>query len=158
MKLVSSVFCDGQAIPRRHTGDGDDISPPLSWSEVPPATMEFAVICDDPDAPAKEPWVHWLIYKIPAAARELPEGVLAVAHPESPPGAVQGFNSWKQGQTIGYRGPAPPAGHGVHRYRFFLFALDTPLNLSKAVDRRALTAAMTGHILAQAELMGTYQR
>jgi Raf kinase inhibitor-like YbhB/YbcL family protein len=153
--LQSSAFAAGKPIPRRHTGDGEDLSPPLSWSDVPKTAGELAIIVDDPDAPTNEPWVHWVIYKLPVTLDALPEGVPPVPRPASPAGAVQGRNSWK---GAGYRGPAPPKGHGVHRYFFKLYALDRAIELPEALDKAGLQKAITGHIVAEAELMGTYER
>jgi Raf kinase inhibitor-like YbhB/YbcL family protein len=150
-----TAFTDGEPIPRRHTGDGEDLSPPLTWTGVPSSVCEFALIMDDPDAPTSDPWVHWVIYKIPAAATGLSEGVPPVPKPSFPSGASQGKNSWK---TAGYRGPAPPKGHGVHRYFFKLYALDKTLDLHDGADKDALLNAMTGRIVAEGELMGTYER
>jgi Raf kinase inhibitor-like YbhB/YbcL family protein len=156
MILSSPSFKQNHLIPRKHTGDGDDISPALSWSEVPPAARELALIVEDPDAPTPEPWVHWIIYKIPPAVTDLAEHVPPALRVSRPAGAVQGKNSWLKG--IGYRGPAPPKGHGVHHYHFKLYALDTPVVLEPGADKAALLAAMKGHILADGELVGTYQR
>jgi Raf kinase inhibitor-like YbhB/YbcL family protein len=156
--VKSLAFGHGQPIPKKHTGDGDDISPELSWSNVPEGTQELALICDDPDAPRPEPWVHWIIYRIPAHGTGLPEGIATQANLSSPAGARQGSNSWDSGQTIGYRGPAPPSGHGVHHYHFKLYALDTPLDLPSGADKQSLLKAMEGHILGRGELVGTYQR
>jgi len=154
--IVSSpAFSEGSPIPRRHTGDGEDLSPALSWSGVPPAALELALIVDDPDAPTSEPWVHWVIYKVPVATYVLPEGVPPVFRPGFPPTALQGRNSWK---SVGYRGPAPPKGHGVHRYFFKLFALDKALHLAEGLDKAGLLKAIKGHVVAEGELMGTYQR
>jgi Raf kinase inhibitor-like YbhB/YbcL family protein len=153
--LRSPAFTSGQPIPRRYTGDGEDLSPPLSWSGIPPAAHALAMIVDDPDAPTKEPWVHWVIYKLPANEEGLVEGIPPVARPSSPAGAVQGKNSWG---ALGYRGPAPPKGHGVHRYFFKLYALDQALDLPEGLDKAGLLKAIDGHIVSQAELMGTYQR
>lgn len=158
IKLSSSAFLDGEPIPKPHTGDGVDISPPLAWEEVPSGTQELALICEDPDAPTKEPWVHWVLYKIPAGVRRLEPGMPNQARLNEPAGALQGRNSWSSGQTIGYRGPAPPPGHGVHHYHFRLFALDAPLALDESVDVRELRRAMSGHILGEGLLIGTYQR
>ena len=149
------AFEPGTVIPRRHTGDGEDLSPPLSWSGLPTETREIALIVDDPDAPSAQPWVHWVIYKIPAAEEGIAEGVHVKPSPSFPAGALQGKNSWG---TVGYRGPAPPKGHGVHRYYFRLYALDAPLNVPAGLDKPGLLKAMHGHILAQGELVGTYQR
>lgn len=155
--LGSPAFAGGLPIPKQYAGDGADLSPPLTWDGVPAGTQEFALICDDPDAPTAEPWVHWLIYKLPLGTHSLPEGMPTSAQLASPAGALQGRNSWKSGRTIGYRGPAPPPGHGVHGYRFHLFALDAPLKLGPGADRHALEQAMAGHILGEGRLIGTYQ-
>lgn len=155
ISLHSTAFGDKQPIPRKYTGDGEDKSPPLNWTGLPDGTRELALIVDDPDAPRPQPWVHWLLYKIPAAVDRLPEGVTPSMNVSTPAGALQGKNSWNK---IGYGGPAPPPGHGVHRYFFKLYALDKPLDLKGGVDKDALLAAMQGHILGQAELIGTYQR
>ncbi len=156
--LTSTAFQHGQSIPKKHTRDGEDVSPPLIWEGAPDGTKELALICDDPDAPTRQPWVHWLIYKIPPATKSLPEGVAAGARPDKPTGALQGRNSWSSGRTIGYRGPAPPPGHGVHHYHFKLYALDTEMRLNPSIDKKALLDAMRGHILAEGELIGTYER
>jgi Raf kinase inhibitor-like YbhB/YbcL family protein len=155
MTIRSDAFDDGRAIPPRHGEDGEDLSPPLSWSDPPEGTRELALIVDDPDAPRAEPWVHWVLYKIPPDVRTLPEGVPPSPTLTTPPGALQGKNSWGTG---GYRGPAPPRGHGVHHYHFRLYALDAPVRAEKGLDKRGLLSAMQGHILAQAELVGTYER
>jgi Raf kinase inhibitor-like YbhB/YbcL family protein len=153
--LSSPAFGPGTTVPRRHTGDGEDLSPPLSWSGLPAQTAELALIVDDPDAPSPQPWVHWVIYQIGSGEQGLPEGVHVKPTPGFPPGCLQGKNSWG---TVGYRGPAPPKGHGVHRYFFRLYALDAPLGLAAALDKPGLLRAMAKHILAEGELIGTYQR
>jgi Raf kinase inhibitor-like YbhB/YbcL family protein len=153
--LSSKAFDEGQTIARRYTGDGKDVSPPLSWSDVPPDAKEIALICDDPDAPTPEPWVHWVIYRISPTVTELPEGIPPIERLSTPNGALQGKNSWGR---IGYGGPAPPKGHGLHHYHFKLYALDTALNLRPGADNKALLAAMAGHVLAEGELIGTYER
>jgi len=157
MSLVvrSTAFASGEPIPRRHTGDGEDLSPQLSWSGVPATARELALIVDDPDAPTPEPWVHWVIYNVAATTVEFAEGVPPVARPTFPALAVQGKNSWN---AIGYRGPAPPKGHGVHRYFFKLYALDKRLELAAGLDKPSLLKALKGHIVAEGELKGTYQR
>lgn len=149
------AFPDHGAIPRRHAGDGEDLSPPLTWSHLPTGTRELALIIDDPDAPSQEPWVHWVIYGIPATTLALAEGVHAAPHPPFPEGAAQGINSWG---TSGYRGPAPPRGHGVHHYHIRLFAIDTALRLPPGLDSRALMNALSGHVLGNGEYVGTYER
>lgn len=155
LTIHSLAFAEGHSIPLRHTGDGKDLSPPLSWSLTPAGTETLALIVDDPDAPSEEPWVHWIIYNIPAAAEGLPEGVALGDHAAGLPGAVQGKNSWG---TVGYRGPAPPRGHGVHHYHFKLYALDAPLEHGPRLDKAALMLSMSGHILGHGELVGIYQR
>jgi Raf kinase inhibitor-like YbhB/YbcL family protein len=155
LTVHSTAFASGQPIPRRHSGDGEDLSPPLSWSGVPASARELALIVDDPDAPTPEPWVHWVIYKIPVTTEGLAEGVPPVPHAGSPPTALQGKNSWG---SVGYRGPAPPKGHGVHRYFFKLYALDKTLDVPEGLDKPSLLKAMKGHIVAEGELMGTFER
>ncbi|MGE5194607.1 MAG: YbhB/YbcL family Raf kinase inhibitor-like protein [Deltaproteobacteria bacterium] len=154
--LQSPAFKQNHLIPRKYTGDGADVSPELSWSGIPPAARELALIVDDPDAPTPEPWVHWVLYKIPPNTPDLAEHVVPALRVPQPAGALQGQNSWPKG--IGYRGPAPPKGHGLHHYHFRLYALDTPLDLKPGAEKQELLAAMKGHILAQGELVGTYQR
>jgi Raf kinase inhibitor-like YbhB/YbcL family protein len=155
--ITSTAFKAGVAIPKQYTGEGDDHSPALAWSGVPGGAKELAMICDDPDAPTKEPWVHWVIYKIPADTKSLSEGIPRKPRPPAPAGALQGVNTFES-DNIGYRGPMPPPGHGVHHYHFKLYALDKPLELETGLDKKALLAAMGGHIVAQGELVGTYQR
>jgi Raf kinase inhibitor-like YbhB/YbcL family protein len=155
LTIESSAFQAGGRIPRKHSGDGEDISPPLSWKGIPEKTQELALIVDDPDAPTPQPWVHWLLYRIPSTTTSLPEKIAPSLHATSPAGALQGKNSWSK---IGYGGPAPPKGHGVHRYFFKLYALDARLALSAGIDKQTLLEAMQGHILAEGELVGTYER
>jgi Raf kinase inhibitor-like YbhB/YbcL family protein len=158
ISITSTAFREGGVIPKLHTGDGGDLSPPLRWESLPEGTKELALICDDPDAPTAEPWVHWVIYKIPADVKELPQGLPSGTRVERPLKVLQGRNSWSSGRTIGYRGPAPPPGHGVHHYHFRLYALDCELAVNPGIDKASLLKAMDGHILAQGELVGTYQR
>jgi Raf kinase inhibitor-like YbhB/YbcL family protein len=155
IQITSDAFAPGATIPTRYTGEGDDVSPPLKWSGVPDQAKELALIVDDPDAPQKEPFVHWVMYKIPANAKGLPEGVAPSAKTLSPPSALQGKSSFRK---IGYGGPMPPRGHGTHHYHFKLYALDQPLTVRDGLDKTALLAAMSGHILDQGELVGTYER
>jgi Raf kinase inhibitor-like YbhB/YbcL family protein len=157
MELTSSAFPSGSSIPVDYTGDGRDVSPPLMWDHVPQGTQELALLCDDPDAPSSEPWVHWLVYKIPATSMALPEGIGSRSG-KSSDGLRQGHNSWQSGKATGYRGPAPPRGHGVHHYHFHLYALDKPLPLQAGATKAELLKAMQGHVLAEAELVATYQR
>jgi Raf kinase inhibitor-like YbhB/YbcL family protein len=127
----------------------------LVWAGVPPEARELALIVDDPDAPSPQPWVHWVIYKIAATETGIAVGVPPNASPRFPPGAIQGNNSWG---AAGYRGPAPPKGHGVHRYFFRLYAVDKAVMNTAGLDKPRLLKEMEGHILAKAELMGTYER
>jgi Raf kinase inhibitor-like YbhB/YbcL family protein len=155
IELSSTAFAEGQPIPRKHTGEGADVSPPLAWSKPPKGTQKLALICDDPDAP-RGTWVHWVIYNIPATARGLPEGLGSSERPASEfAGVVEGKNSF--GKT-GYGGPMPPPGAGKHRYFFKLYALDTQLALEPGLDKESLLKAIKGHILGEGELMGTYER
>jgi Raf kinase inhibitor-like YbhB/YbcL family protein len=155
IRITSGSFANGERIPIKYTEDGENVSPPLTWTGVPEGTKELALIVEDPDAPKPEPFVHWVIYKIPAEAPGLAENVPHQAKLKSPPETVQGKNSF---QKIGYGGPAPPPGHGTHHYQFHLYALDRPLQVQGALDHKALIAAMSGHILDEGELVGTYER
>lgn len=150
MELKSIAFDEGKPIPSKYTCDGPDLSPPLTWSGIPAGTKSLALICDDPDAPVGT-WVHWVYYDIPASIGGLPEGVQPDGAPS--PGGTQGKNDFRR---IGYGGPCPPGG--THRYIFRLYALDTILGLAGAATKKDLLAAMEGHILNQAQLMGTYKR
>ena len=158
IQITSSAFAQGQPIPKKHTGEGSDVSPALAWSGLPEKTKELALICDDPDAPTPEPWVHWVIYKIPATVTGLPEGVPRKPQLKDPPGTLQGLNSWPAAEAMGYRGPMPPPGHGVHHYYFKLYALDAPIEAEPGLDKKAVLAKIRGHILAEGVLMGTYER
>jgi len=155
LTIQSSAFAQGQPIPRRYSGEGEDISVPLSFSGIGEGVKELALIVDDPDAPRPEPWVHWVIYKIPPDVSGLAEGIGADAELSRPAGALQGRNT---SGDIGYHGPMPPPGHGVHHYHFRLYALDTELDLKSGADKQALLAAIEGHVVGQGELIGTYQR
>lgn len=158
MKIRSTAFADNQPIPQQHTGDGKDVSPPLDWTDVPADAVELALIVDDPDAPTPTPWVHWVVYGLPASLNGLPEGIPPAGKLAQPVPACQGRNSWPSGGTIGYRGPAPPPGHGVHHYHFKLYALDAKLELDSGLTKDDVLEAMDGKVLAEAELVGTYER
>ena len=152
LTIESTAFKNNERVPTRFSGDGEDVSPQLSWSGAPDGTDELALIMDDPDAPTAEPWVHWVIYKIPADTTALRENVAKTETLSDPAGAMQGKNSWGK---IGYGGPAPPRGHGVHHYHFKVYALDQALSVSPGLTKNQLLSAMKGHILAKAELVGT---
>jgi len=154
LTLSSDAFEDGDAIPARYTCSGDDISPPLSWSGVPDKTRSLVLIIDDPDAPdpkaPKMTWVHWLVYNLPADATGLAEGA---ASTDLPAGAQQGLNDWRK---AGYGGPCPPIGR--HRYFHKLYALDAVVDNLHRPTKAQLEAAMQGHVIAQAEIVGTFQQ
>ncbi len=147
IQVSSPAFEAGGVIPRKYTGEGEDVSPPLEWTGLPEGTREVALICDDPDAPMPEPFVHWVVYKIPADKAGLPEG--------SPEGALEGPNGFDR---IGYGGPMPPEGHGTHHYHFKVYALDAELEATPGLSKDKLLAAMEGHVLDEGELVGTYER
>ena len=148
--LQSSAFQNGGSIPKKFTCEAADVSPELTWSGAPEKTQSFALIADDPDAPMGT-WVHWVIYDLPANTAKLPEGV---PKQEQAASGAQGKNS---SGKIGYGGPCPPPGK-PHRYFFKLYALDSKLNLKPGARKPEVEAAMKGHVLAQAELMGKYGR
>jgi Raf kinase inhibitor-like YbhB/YbcL family protein len=150
-QVSSSAFTNEGTIPKKFTCDGPDLSPQLSWKDAPPATKSFALIMDDPDAPAGT-WVHWVLYNLPANTRELPEA-LGKQQPLVA-GAVHGQNDFRK---TGYGGPCPPPGP-PHRYYFKLYALDTELNLNAAARKPDVERAMKGHVLGEAKIMGRYGR
>ena len=145
IQLTSAVFEDAGTIPRKFSCDGENVSPPLSWSGIPDGTQSLALIVDDPDAPGRT-YVHWVLFNIPAGQDGLPEGVQNTG--------VGGKNN--ANKTV-FSGPCPPRG-STHRYFFKLYALDTQLNLSPGATKADLLPTMEGHILAQGELVGKYKR
>jgi Raf kinase inhibitor-like YbhB/YbcL family protein len=154
LALTSSAFDASQPIPKKYTCEGADISPPLAWSGAPAGTKSLALIVEDPDAPdpaaPKRVFAHWILYNIPAGTALLAEGASAASLPKE---AVEGHNDFGR---AGYGGPCPPIGR--HRYFFKLHALDTVLTVGMPLDKKGLEAAMQGHVLERAELMGTYQK
>ena len=150
--LTSAAFKDGAPIPGKYTCDGGDVSPPLTWSGAPAGTRSVALIADDPDAPGGT-WVHWVLYNLPAEVSELPENIAKVESLDLG-GARQGRNDFRR---PGYGGPCPPPGP-AHRYFFKLYALDTRLELKAGAQKKDVEAAMEGHVLGSAQLMGTYAR
>jgi Raf kinase inhibitor-like YbhB/YbcL family protein len=153
-RVASTSFAADEEIPAKHTCEGGDISPALAWSGVPEGTKSFALIVDDPDAPdptaPKTVWVHWVAYNIPAAVHSIPEGVKPG---ELPKGARDGVNDWRK---PGYSGPCPPTGR--HRYYFKVYALDVALADLERPTKARLLEAMKGHVLAESELVGTYEK
>jgi len=152
MEINSAAFTNGGDIPTRYTCQGDNVSPPLAWSGIPPQAKSLVLIVDDPDAPdpraPKMTWVHWVLYNLPPDSGGLPEAV-----EDLPPGSKEGLNDWNK---TGYGGPCPPIGR--HRYFHKLYALDTVLDSLDRPTKAHLETAMAGHILARAELVGTYQK
>ena len=158
MNLSSSAIKDGQPIPRKFTGEGVNISPSLQWDNVPPETKQFVLTCVDENAPGPEPWVHWIVYEIPASERSLPENVTTYKSLSSPAGAMQGCNSFSRGNIYGYQGPMPHAGTGVHHYVFTIHALDKELDLEPGLHMRTVLSAMEDHVIDTGKLTGTYVR
>ena len=154
LMISSTAFAQNGDIPSQYTCEGEDISPPLSWSGVPASSRSLALIVDDPDAPdpaaPRMTWVHWVLYNIPPESQSIGE---ATTSSSLPTGSLQGINDWKR---TGYGGPCPPIGR--HRYFFKLYALDSPLPDLNRPTKAQLEQAMRGHILGQAELIGTYQK
>jgi Raf kinase inhibitor-like YbhB/YbcL family protein len=152
MRLSTNAFAPNGDIPSRHTCEGNDLAPALAWSDAPDGTQSFALIVDDPDAPdptaPQRTWVHWVLYDIDGAAGGIAEGARTL-----PPGTREGLNDWKR---TGYGGPCPPIGR--HRYFFKLYALDTLLGDLQRPTKAALERAMKGHVLAEAQLVGTYKK
>jgi Raf kinase inhibitor-like YbhB/YbcL family protein len=151
IRVTSTAFTNGAAIPAKYTCVGKNISPPLRWSAPPEGTRSIALLCDDPDAPAGD-WVHWVLFDLPPATSHLEEGV----PPKDvlPDGGRQGTNDFGR---VGYGGPCPPPGK-PHRYCFQVFALDTVLGLDRKATKKDLLKAMEGHVLAEGSLVGTFRR
>jgi Raf kinase inhibitor-like YbhB/YbcL family protein len=145
LRVSSPAFGGHRAIPARHTGDAEDVSPPLRWEGAPEGTRSFAIVVHDPDAPLVDGFTHWVAYGIPAGATELEEGAS---------GLTQGRNSFGNDR---YNGPAPPPGHGPHHYYFWVYALDRELELEPGLERRELLERIEDHVLEQARLIGTYE-
>lgn len=153
MKIKSTVFNEGDWIPKKYSGEGSDINPPLYWENIPNTAKSLVLIVDDPDAPdtAPEAWVHWIVFNIPASRKGLDENAVisTVGH------AKQGYTD--SGKSM-YHGPYPDPGVGVHHYYFSLYALDTMLDLPEGVSKKELLSAMNKHIITKAQLMGIYER
>ena len=153
LSVESSAFRNGQPIPQKHAG-AHGRSPALKWSEAPSKAHEIVVLCEDPDAPRPQPFVHWIVTGLPPETVELPEGLPPSSTPLSS-GAAQGRNDMRKD---GYYGPEPPPGHGVHHYHFQVFAVDRQLDLRAPIERDQLVEALRDHVLAWGELVGTYER
>jgi len=155
--VESPTMATGQMMPREYSPDGRNVSPPLSWRGLPEGTRELVVICQDHGAGNPPPWVHWLVYNIPATATGLPEGIPFDASDAMPPGlqgAAQGNNGW--GLAM-YRGPAPPAGN-LHHYDFAVFALDAELDLPSGLTRAEVLRAIEGHVIGRGNMVPIYRR
>lgn len=151
LELTSSAFTHNGAIPARYTGEGEDVSPPLAWAQLPDGAKSLALLCHDPDAPLVSPggtygFVHWVLYDIPASVAALPEGV---------EGYTSGTNDFG---TQRYGGPMPPQGHGVHHYFFWLLALDRELDLPSGLSMWQLLERIEPHVIGMNRLVGTYRR
>ena len=155
LAITSPAFQDGQRIPDRYARHGANVSPALNWSQLPMDTASIVLFCEDPDAPQLDPFTHWVIFNIPPSLAGLPGGISQGPQPAEVPGAAQGVNDF---DGVGYDGPSPPAGHGHHRYRFQIHALDTMLSLPPGVSKLAVRQAMDGHVLGKGVLSGTYSR
>jgi Raf kinase inhibitor-like YbhB/YbcL family protein len=153
LSVTSSGFANGAPIPDTFTQNGQNMSPPLSWSRGPAGTKSYVVLTEDSGVSRPSPIFHWVLYDVPASVTSLPQGVATDARPATPAGAMNGLNIAKK---VGYMGPKPPAGQ-THPYHFEVFALDTTLGLDSAsADRNAVVTAMTGHVLAEGETVGMY--
>ncbi len=150
MIIISPAFQEGGMIPVKYTCDGEDVSPPLSWSGIPDNAESLVLVSDDPDAPMGT-WVHWIVYNIPANLKGFEEGISRGGL--SGKGILQGTTDFRRQE---YGGPCPPAG--THRYYFTLYALDASLKVAPGASKKQLDAAMQGHVLAKAQLMGRYAR
>ncbi|MCX7044727.1 MAG: YbhB/YbcL family Raf kinase inhibitor-like protein [Candidatus Sumerlaeota bacterium] len=155
LTVQSAAFAPGAPVAKKYSRGGDNVAPQLEWSGAPKETREFALIMDDPDAPVAEPWVHWVVYAIPASVTSFPEGKSGANVPASPAGIKEGKNTWGIAK---YDGPEPPKGHGTHHYHFKVYALDAPVTLKAGATKAELLKAMQSHILAQGEVVGTFER
>ena len=147
LEITSPGFSPLEVIPKKYTSDGENVSPTLQWDKIPPETKQLALICHDPDAPLPFGFTHWTIYNIPPDVKAIAEG--------EGNKYTEGLNT---SGSNGYTGPAPPEGHGVHHYYFWLYALDRALDLKAGLSRKELLEAISDYVIAQARLVGTYQR
>lgn len=156
--VSSAVLKDGQPIPKDYTADGKNVSPPITWSNLPAGTKELALICEDPVAPTPQPFVHWVVYKIPPTAKGLPEGMPiddTTPMPDDLKGTIQGLSGFRR--PI-WRGPAPPKPGVAHQYHFIVYALDAALDVQPGLNKTQLLEAMKGHIIGQGQLVASYTR
>lgn len=151
LSISSSAFHEGDKIPRKYTCEGEDVSPELTWNKPPEDTISLALLVEDPDAPGGV-FTHWILFNLPTGIMILPQGM--ATQNQLPDGSLQGKNDFGK---VGYNGPSPPPGR-PHKYQFTLYALDRPLNLKPSVGKKQIVDAMRGHILAQGQIMGIYQR
>jgi Raf kinase inhibitor-like YbhB/YbcL family protein len=157
LTVTSPAFAQADKVPKEYTGEGEDRSPPLTWTGAPAGTREFAIIVQDPDAPVGT-WYHWVLYNLPATVTSLPAGVPREAVLNQPVQGRQGRNSWPN-INVGYRGPMPPNGHGPHRYYFMVYAVDAHIELApNLATADALKKKLAGHVLAEGSLLGFYER
>jgi len=147
LRIVSPAFTSLERIPKRYTSEGENISPPLEWSGLPPGTQQLALICHDPDAPLTRGFTHWVMYSIPPTISQLAEAVNSKF--------TEGMNS---AEKLGYTGPTPPVGHGLHHYYFWLYALDKELDLKPGLNREQLLDAVADCVIEQARLVGIDER
>ncbi|MGB3790456.1 MAG: YbhB/YbcL family Raf kinase inhibitor-like protein [Phormidesmis sp.] len=147
LEISSPAFSHLGPIPQKYTSDGENISPPIRWQKAPPETQQLVLICHDPDAPLPFGFTHWCLYNIPPTATEVAE--------DGGKEFTEGINT---ADGEGYTGPAPPSGHGTHHYYFWLYALDEDLDLDPDWERIDLLDAIADHVIAQARLIGTYER
>jgi Raf kinase inhibitor-like YbhB/YbcL family protein len=147
LAVTSPAFDHGGAIPERHTADGDDLSPPLRWVNVPAAAKQLVLVCHDPDAPLTHGFTHWVLYGISTDVAGIAEG-----------GGDAYTNGVNDFGNLGYGGPAPPKGHGTHHYYFHLYAIDAELPAGAGLGRQELLERIDAHIIEQARIVGTYRR
>jgi Raf kinase inhibitor-like YbhB/YbcL family protein len=158
INVTSPVLKEGEPIPKDYTADGRNVSPPIVWGDLPTGTKELALICEDPVAPTPQPFVHWVVYKIPPTAKGLPEGMPideTTPLPAELKGTIQGLSGFRR--PI-WRGPAPPKPGVTHRYHFIVYALDTELEAKPGMNKTQLLEAMKGHVIGQGQLVATYTR
>ncbi len=156
--VTSTAFTNHANVPLQYTAYGDNISPQLSWTELPAGTVQLALVMDDPIAPTPQPFVHWVAYNIPATATELPESLTKGVQVTDVPGLEGMINGVNGARMAGYFGPRPPVDGKLHAYHFRIYALDTALDLPEGLNKEGLLEAIAGHVLGTGMLMGHYQQ